>query len=282
MALRNNKPRQVRTGYEVYTAKSSNSRRDQRASSRPETVIKKRLPRVRTGSKGLRLALFIVAGIIVIWALGSTLISTVKVTGTTNLSNKEVERLVRSSISRNPWYANYFTVGGLKLNRTLPEQEPRIKTAIVKKTFPNTITVAITERQPGVVWVSAGENWEVDIEGMIIGAAGSNKPMATVIDTANIPVKPGDRVAPSRFVRFTQDIADDIHTVTGLSIENFRVPESTSEVYVKTTKGYLIKFDTTRSASDQLNDLALVLKNLNGKTPSQYIDLRVAGRAYYQ
>jgi len=276
-----NKPRQVRTGYEVYTAKSSNSRRDQRQPSKPQAAIQKRLPRVKTG-KGFQLVLFTLAGIIAIWALGSTLISSVKVSGTANLSTKEVERLIRSQISRNPWYASYFTVGGLKLNRTLPEQEPRIKTATVKKIFPSTIQVEIVERQPGVVWISAGENWEVDVEGMIIGAAGSNKPMATVIDTANIPVKPGDRVAPSRFVRFAEDIADQLPGRTGLKIENFQVPESTSEVYVKTSKGYLIKFDTTRSASDQLADLALVLKNLNGKTPGQYIDLRVAGRAYYQ
>ena len=277
MALRN-KPRQVRTGYEVYTAKSTNSRREQGQPSRPQVAIKKRLPRIKNG----KLVVGVIAAIIFIWALGSTLVSSVKIAGTTNLSSKEVERLVRSNISRNPWYASYFTVGGLKLDRTLPEQEPRIKTATVTKRFPSGITVNIVEREPGVVWVSAGENWEVDIEGIIIGAAGSKKPMATVIDTANIPVKPGDRVAPGRFVRFTQDIADNLPSQTGLKIENFQVPESTSEVYVKTDKGYLIKFDTTRSALEQLKDLALVIKNLNGKVPSQYIDLRVAGRAYYQ
>lgn len=277
MALRN-KPRQVRTGYEVYTAKSTNSRRDQGQPTRPQVAIQKRLPRI----KNSKLVVGIIATIVLIWALGSTLVSSVKITGTTNLSAKEVERLVRSNISRNPWYASYFTVGGLKLDRTLPEQEPRIKTATVTKRFPSGITITIVEREPGVVWVSAGENWEVDIEGIIIGAAGSKKPMATVIDTANIPVKPGDRVAPGRFVRFTQDIADNLPGQTGLKIENFQVPESTSEVYVKTDKGYLIKFDTTRSALEQLKDLALVIKNLNGKIPSQYIDLRVAGRAYYQ
>lgn len=106
--------------------------------------------------------------------------------------------------------------------------------------------------------------------------------MATVIDTANIPVKPGDRVAPSRFVRFVEDLSGQFNAKTGLAIDNFQVPESTSEVYAKTNKGYLIKLDTTRPAADQLADLALVLKNLNGKIPSQYIDLRVAGRAYYQ
>lgn len=281
MALRNNKPRQVRTGYEVYTAKSSNSRRDQGQTARPAVLLTKRLPRVKAGNTG-KLVLLVLVAIITVWALGTTLISSVKVTGTQNLSSKEVERLVRASISRNPWYASYFTVGGLKLNRTLPEQEPRIKTASIKKTFPNTITVAITERQPGVVWVSAGENWEVDVEGVIIGAAGSNKPMATVVDTANIPVKPGDRVAPSRFVTFVEAISAQLPNKSGLSIVDFEVPESTSEVYVKTNKNYIIKFDTTRTATDQLNDLVLVLKNLNGKVPGQYIDLRVAGRAYYQ
>lgn len=280
MALKN-KPRQVRTGYEVYTAKSTNSRRDQGQPSRPQVAIQKRLPRVKAG-KGGRLALGVIAVIIFVWVLGSTLINSVKITGTTNLSSKEVERLVRSSISRNPWFASYFTIGGLKLDRTLPEQEPRIKTATIKKTFPSTITVSIVERQPGVVWVSAGENWEVDIEGIIIGAAGSKKPMAMVIDTANITVKPGDRVAPSRFIQFTQDVSELLPAKTGLTIENFQVPESTSEVYVKNSKGYIIKFDTTRPAADQLSDLALVLKNLNGKVPGQYIDLRVAGRAYYQ
>lgn len=280
MAIKN-KPRQVRTGYEVYTAKSSNSRRDQRQVTRPQIALQRRLPRIKAGNTG-KLVMGILALIVVVWSFGATLINTIKVSGTTNLSNKEVERLVRSNISRNPWYASYFTSGGLKLDRTLPEQEPRIKTASIKKTFPSTLTISVVEREPGVVWVSAGENWEVDIEGVIIGAAGSKKPMATVIDTANIPVKPGDRVAPSRFVRFTQDIADGITPQTGLKIENFQVPESTSEVYVKTNKGYSLKLDTTRSALEQLKDLSLVIKNLNGKVPSQYIDLRVAGRAYYQ
>ena len=272
MAL-NNKPRQVRSGYEVYTAKSTNSRREQRPS--------RRLPRIPS-FKGGKLLLIAAAAILGIWAIGSTLISSVRVSGTTNLASKDVERLIRSDISRNPWYASYFTIGGLNINRTVPEQEPRIKTATVTKLFPSTIKVAIVERQPGLVWVSAGENWEVDVEGMIIGAAGSNKPMARVIDTANIPVKPGDRVAPSRFVQFCQSLAQQLHNTTGLDIQNFEVPESTSEVYVKTNKNYLVKFDTTRSATDQLSDLALVIKNLNGKVPSQYIDLRVAGRAYYQ
>lgn len=272
MAL-NNKPRQVRNGYQVYTAKSSNSRREQR-----QTIKMPKVPSI----KGGKLVVAGLLGLLVVWAIGSTLISSVKVTGTSNLSSKEVERLIRSDISRNPWYASYFTIGGLNINRTLPEQEPRIKSVTLTKQFPSTINVAIVERQPGLVWVSAGENWEVDVEGILIGASGNSKPLATVIDTANIPVKPGDRVAPRRFVLFCQAIAEQFGAKTGLSIQNFQVPESTSEVYVKTNKGYVVKLDTTRSATDQLSDLALVLKNLNGKVPGQYIDLRVAGRAYYQ
>lgn len=278
MALRNNRPRQVRRGYDVYTAKSSNSRLGQGQPSRPQVKMQRSLPRFTHG----KAFLIGVAVLAALWLFGRLLINDVKVTGTQNLSPKEVQRLIRSNLSRNPWYATYFTVGGLNVNRTLPEQEPRIKTATLKKTFPSSITVNIVERQPGVVWVSAGQNWEVDIEGVIIGAAGESKALATVLDTANIPVKPGDRVAPGRFVRFTQDIAEDLPEQTELKIENFQVPESTSEVYVKTNKGYIIKFDTTRSASDQLRDLSIVLRNLKGKRPQQYIDLRVAGRAYYQ
>lgn len=272
-----NKPRQVRSGYEVYTAKSSNSRLTQGVPTAPRRAVSRRWPRLKTG----RWVILAAVIVLIFWAFGSTLISRVNVTGTTNLQAKDVEHLVRAQISRNPWYANYFTVGGLNLNRTLPEQEPRIKTVSVSKQFPSTINVKVVERQPGVVWVSAGENWEIDIEGVVIGAA-SNKPMATVLDTANIPVKPGDRVAPSRFVRFVQAIADTLPSQTNLKIENFKVPESTSEVYVTTNKGYIIKFDTTRSAAEQLRDLAIVLRNLGGKTPSQYIDLRVEGRAYYK
>lgn len=273
-----NKPRQVRSGYEVYTAKSSNSRLTQGVPRAPRAgSVTKRLPRLKAG----RWAIIALVLVMLFWSFGSTLISRVNVSGTANLSTKDVEHMVRAQISRNPWFANYFTVGGLNLNRTLPEQEPRIKSVSVSKQFPSTINVQVVERQPGVVWVSAGENWEIDIEGVVIGAA-SNQPMATVLDTANIPVKPGDRVAPSRFVGFVQDVADTLPSQTGLKIEAFEVPESTSEVYVKTNKGYIIKLDTTRSAAEQLRDLAIVLRNLNGKIPAQYVDLRVEGRAYYQ
>jgi cell division septal protein FtsQ len=134
-------------------------------------------------------------------------------------------------------------------------------------------------------WNSGGVTYALDAGGKIIGLlseVGSNVPVVT--DSTNLPVKVGDTVAPARFVTFSTTLATNLPKETGIAISSLRVTDTTSELYVVTNKGYQLKLDTTRGVEEQLADLKQVLATLSTqkKTPAEYIDLRIANKAYWK
>ena len=108
--------------------------------------------------------------------------------------------------------------------------------------------------------------------------------LPVVEESTNLPVKIGDRVVPASFIGFCSGLIETLPKKSGLQITGMRVPDTTSELYVVTNRGYYLKFDTTRSSSEQVGDLKIVLDTLarQKKTPAEYIDLRIAGKAYYK
>jgi hypothetical protein len=80
-------------------------------------------------------------------------------------------------------------------------------------------------------------------------------------------------------VALTPALAADGVKVTGLTIK-----DTTLDLTVATNKGYSLIFDTSRSVAGEISDLKAVQALLvsQNKAPSQYIDLRIVGRAYYK
>ena len=64
----------------------------------------------------------------------------------------------------------------------------------------------------------------------------------------------------------------------------FEIKDTTTELFVTTQEGYVIRLDSTRPASEQITDLVTVLDLLKqqGKKPLEYIDLRINGKAFYK
>jgi cell division septal protein FtsQ len=69
-----------------------------------------------------------------------------------------------------------------------------------------------------------------------------------------------------------------------IEVEQIFVSETTSELNVKLKDGYIIKFNTSDTADSQIKSLAatLALIKSQNKKPSEYIDLRVTGKAFYK
>ena len=62
------------------------------------------------------------------------------------------------------------------------------------------------------------------------------------------------------------------------------VSDTTVELRVQTTSGYEIRFNSLASPESQIRSLSSTLDLLaaENKKPSEYIDLRVDGRAFYK
>lgn len=229
----------------------------------------------------LKLTLWL-AALLIFWSLFG--IKTITVSGNKQLGTGEVIKTAEASMSHRPWGRNLLTLDETGLSKDLLASNYRYKSVNFGRHWPNKLEIKVSERQPSLNWQTGGQTYTLDIDGSLIGPAEAGSTLPTVVDSANLPVKAGDKVVPAKFVKFCTDIVDQMPKRAGIGVTGLRVPDTTSEVYVSTNKGYLIKFDTTREASGQISDLVNVLATLSRikKTPAEYIDLRVENRAYYR
>jgi cell division septal protein FtsQ len=224
-------------------------------------------------------ALFAIVGVWQVFA-----VSSITVKGNKTISSDEVIKLVNQSFGHHAFSSNLLTLSLADLPQDLPtESNQRIKSAVITRAWPNRIVVTITERTAALGWRSGSGVYALDSDGQIIGLFSDLKAnVPIVIDTSNLPVQIGDTVAPTQFVTFCTQVAAALPKL-GIGVTGFTIADTTSEVYVATNKGYQLKFDTTREVGEELGDLKGVLTTLASqhKTASQYIDLRIAGKAYY-
>ncbi|HSX48617.1 MAG TPA: FtsQ-type POTRA domain-containing protein [Candidatus Nanoarchaeia archaeon] len=220
--------------------------------------------------------------VLVVWGFFG--IKNITVTGNKQLSKSEIIKTAQASTSHRPWRNNLLTLDEAALRKDLLASNYRFKSVSFVRHLPKSLEIKVAERQPSLNWQTGGQTYTLDVDGSLIGPAEPGSPLPTVLDSANLPVKAGDKVVPAKFVKFCTDIVEQMPKRTGVAVASLRVPDTTSEVYVTTNKGYLIKFDTTREASEQIDDLVNVLATLSRikKTPAEYIDLRVENRAYYR
>ncbi|HUD10883.1 MAG TPA: cell division protein FtsQ/DivIB [Candidatus Saccharimonadia bacterium] len=191
----------------------------------------------------------------------------------------EVRKLIDGSV----WQENIVTLDGGKLAADLQKTDPTINTVVVGRSLLHTVIITTTLRQPSLGWSTGDQQYLLDLDGTAIGPfpAGSSLPMVT--DGSNLPVSVGQQVAPQQFVAFVVDLVPalkaDGYNVTGLNIS-----DTTFDLTVSTNKGYQLIFDTTRAVGDEISDLKSVQALLvqQHKTPSKYVDLRIAGKAYWQ
>lgn len=241
------------------------------------------LPRIRLAwTRWVAIGVVIVIILFVLNQL--TALKQVQIKGNHSLTTAHIDRLAHQGLSRQVLGHNVVLVDTGSLTAYLQKEEPGIKQAIIQRHLPHTLVITIVERLPSLNWKTSGTTYLLDTNATVIGPTPpAYAALPTVTDSSNLPVKAGERVAPTAFVSFCASIAQLIPTA-GYTIQDMTVQETTSEVYVQTTQGVLLKFDTTRPAGEEIADLQAVKAQLAAahKTPTQYIDLRIAHKAYYK
>jgi cell division protein FtsQ len=241
------------------------------------------LPRLRLS--WFRLIVPVVVLLLVVIGIAQlTALKTVRIQGNHTLTTAHLTRLTRQGISHQLLGGNLLLLDTGSLGGYLQQAEPGIKQVTIHRQLPHTLDVVVVERQPTLNWKTGGMVYLLDATAAVIGPTDSTYAhLPTVTDSSNLPVKVGDKVAPPSFVTFCAAIARQL-PVTGYTIQEMTVPESTNEVDVQTTGGLLLKFDTTRPAGEEIADLKAVQAELKAanQTPKSYIDLRIEDKAYYE
>ncbi len=230
---------------------------------------------------GLQVGLALVA-VVGLWRVFG--VGTIKITGNKTVLTADIVRAAEASFNHHPFSRNLLTLGLAPLSQDILADQ-RLGEVHVTRVWPSGVTITVSERQLSLGWKSGGSVYVLDSNGVAVALVGEQgTKLAVVTDSTSLPVTVGSRVVPQRFVQFTLSLAGELTPMTGLAITSMSVPDTTSELYVKTSVGYTVKFDTTSGAEDQLTSLKTVLATLKTlkKTPAEYIDLRVPNKAYYR
>jgi len=230
----------------------------------------------------------ILAGLILLvlvgWWWQTFAVKRITIQGSKDYASSLVTAAVNAQLHKHWWWHNLMLIDTAALQKDVLAAQPQLSDVAISRHWPSGLNLKVTEREPNLEWQTDGQTYLLSQDGVIVAAAGqSSLRLPVVVDSANLPVKLGDRVAPEQFVQFCLDMVK-LLPKQGLQVTGMQVPTTTNEVYVTTNKGYYIKFDTTRDPNGEVGDLVRVLNLLKAqnKQPSQYIDLRIDGAAYYQ
>jgi cell division septal protein FtsQ len=195
----------------------------------------------------------------------------------------DIQTETRKLMGQSWMQQNLLTLNDGELAQRLTDSDPLLRSVDVRRRWLHGIKVSAVLKQPSMGWRSDDQQYLVDRDGTAIGVLPAGSTLPVVDDGSNLPVKVGQRVATSRFVGFVTDLAPALKGV-GVGVTGLSVKDTTLDLSVKTDKGYRLIMDTSREVGEQVNDLKAVLNLLAAqkKAPAEYIDLRIAGKAYYK
>jgi cell division septal protein FtsQ len=230
----------------------------------------------------LRVIALIIIFVVFVWGVWHMFeITTVTVLASTRQQaiQAEVLKLVHGSIGQ----GNELTINPSSLQSNLQQEDPAVRSVNVRRQWLHGIVVTVGINNPGLGWSSNNERYLLDMNGTVIGPLPTGSTLAVVTDDSNLPVTVGQQVVPPGFITFVQQLVPQLSAM-GIGVQSLDVVQTTYDLTVSTNKGYKLVFDTTRQASAEVSDLKSVETVLvsQKKTPSKYIDLRIAGKAYYQ
>lgn len=171
--------------------------------------------------------------------------------------------------------------------------DPIIASAWISRGFPSSVRVIVQEREPVLLWVSAGTSHLVDTNGVVfLQFATDNPPPADtplaevvaelprVVDSQNIPVERGQTVAGSSFVEFIRSAQTAFAAyLPDVVWDRAEVGATLYEVTYSSTSGLRVTFNALADSGAQIRNLAR-LRNQGKVTETSSVDLRIDRWAY--
>ena len=191
--------------------------------------------------------------------------------------------------------ANIFLYPKALIEKNIPLEFPRVRSAVVSRPSPlsNAVTITITERQPFAVWclpAQAGEGtgdcYDMDKDGFIFVATSASASSSAEyvftggVSTSTTPI--GQTFAPGHaqgLVVFLQLLGQAGLTPEGASVQ------SDEDFTVPLQEGFSVYASFGQDPGALVSNLQLVLSSsaLSGQEQNlEYVDLRFGNKVYYK
>lgn len=232
-----------------------------------------------------------------LWMLSLSASPQVKVVNEQNAARQEIlrpvsdyqvaaERLMQQSVLTR----NKLTLNTRDIELSLQEEFSEItNVAVVLPIVSRTPVVYVQIAEPVVLLESGSGRFVVDEQGRVLINASQVEDVAaldliTVKDAAGLAIQPGSQVLTGHDVRFMKTVREQL-SASGIAVERMELPAKASElhVFIKGQK-YYVKFTTSGDALEEVGTYLALRDKLAGeqKTTAEYVDVRVAERAYYK
>lgn len=176
---------------------------------------------------------------------------------------------------------NLFLIDPSQTKADIIKNFPEILDLQISKGIPNMLRIKVTEDTPKMVWQTNGVKYFVDEEGIVYKKVEGDAPnLPLIVDNKNLPVEMQTPVVISSFVNFVTEIINKFNG-TDLQVQSFEVNETSFQVTAVTKNNIKIIFDTTRPVQDQVVAAEKVYTEHKAEV-TQYMDVRVEGKVYYQ
>ncbi len=191
---------------------------------------------------------------------------------------------------------NKLTVDSSQIAAQLKREFPELQdVSVLLPLFGDQPTIYIRPAEPALMLSAGSGTFVIDENGRAVAeaATGSSSSMTTlriplVTDQSGIQVKAGSQVLPRSSTVFIRTVVAQLKAQK-IGIKSLVLPAVASEldVYVLDAP-YFVKYNmhdaNAQTAALQAGTYAATLKHLakQGIVPTQYIDVRLEGRAYYK
>lgn len=178
----------------------------------------------------------------------------------------------------------------LRLQKQFPElQEVSVSLPVIGATP----TIFVRPAEPALVLAAANGIFVVDENGRALAEATAGLDLGglkvpTVTDQSSITVKLGEQILPRTATSFIATVSSQL-AASKATVQSMTMPALAGELDVYLTgKPYFIKFNMQQGGAEaaalQSGTYLAVSKQLDREkvTPSQYVDVRLEGRAYYK
>ncbi len=195
------------------------------------------------------------------------------------------DQLLRSSL----WNRSKITVDTGGLSHQLLAQFPEL--ASVSVTIPllaHRPLVYIEPTQPALVLAASNGSFVVDTSGKALISIGSSAKspsnLPTVIDQSGLKAQLNHQALPASNVNFIQTVVSEL-AYKQFTVSSMVLPPASGELDVHLAgQPYFVKFNLeSDDARGQAGTFLATITSLKRQnvTPTQYVDVRVYGRAYY-
>ena len=197
------------------------------------------------------------------------------------------DKLLNSSV----WNRNKVTIDTGSVSQQMLAQFPELSSVSV--TIPllaHRPLVYVESGQPALILVTGSGSFLVDTNGKALIKAGTagdlNQPKLPIVnDQSGLDIRLNHLVLPANNVAFIQAVAAQL-AAKQFKVESMALPLKTSQLDVKIAgQPYSVKFNLQNNkARQQAGTFLATIAQLKKQniTPTQYVDVRVDGRAYYK